>query len=137
MTPRRDQKQHSIHGLIGETFEQRPKLQESWEAGARRRDLAMALVDLRKRAGLTQKQVAAALRWDQAQVSRMESATGPFPDARNVERYAQACGAEAGYVFADLSSGRRAVLSTVGFGDTDAAEAIANLVRAEDTKYVK
>lgn len=90
-----------VKELISDILEARPDVARKWDDSRLRRDLGEALVRLRKRAGLTQKQLAQALGMDQAQVSRMESATGSWPSPRSMQRYAAACSVDFGFVFAD------------------------------------
>ncbi|WP_068809500.1 helix-turn-helix domain-containing protein [Thauera phenolivorans] len=77
-----------------------PELDRRLRDSEPRRDLALALVGLRRNAGLTQTELAGAMGKDQAFVSRMESASGAFPSAASIEAYAQACNAAVAYVFA-------------------------------------
>ena len=90
-----------------------------------RRKLALSLVEIRRGAGLTQKEVAATMGRDQAFISRMESTVGPFPNPKSIEGYAHACNAAAGYVFAFMDHKR---IMTVSFGDQDEAEALQSAV---------
>ena len=93
-----------------------PALAEAWEAGEPRRRLSMALVAMRKSAGLTQRGLAAITGWKQPQVARMESATGPWPSREALHDYAGACGRTVGLVFAHPKSGGMHIDSTVAFG---------------------
>lgn len=65
-------------------------------------DLAMALVELRRGAEMTQKQVATIMGKDQSFISKMESASGPIPDAKSIAAFAHACNAGFGYIFVPL-----------------------------------
>lgn len=58
-----------------------------------RADLAEKLILMRKRAGLTQAELAAKLGWRQSQISRIENFSGPEPDRARVVAFAAACGA--------------------------------------------
>jgi len=78
-----------------------PQLRKLWEEHAPARRLALSLIGMRRKAGLTQKQLATAANWDQGYVSRLESGRGPLPEAATVQRYAEACGGKAGYVLVD------------------------------------
>lgn len=93
-----------------------PELARAWEAGEPRRRLSMALLAMRKSAGLTQRALAAITGWKQPQVARMESATGPWPTREALHDYASACGRTVGLVFAQPRSGGMHIDSTVAFG---------------------
>lgn len=63
-----------------------------------------ALLKLRRRAGLTQQELAARAGWDPAFVSRLESfprdgAPGALPDLETLARYAKACSCELALIF--------------------------------------
>lgn len=70
------------------------ELAASYEANRPKRDLAMALRALRRKAGLTQQQVAERSGLTQSHVSKLESATGPMPTTASLKKYARACGSE-------------------------------------------
>lgn len=90
----------TMKSVMDELRRESPELDRRLRDSGPRRDLALALVGLRRNAGLTQTELAAAMGKDQAFVSRMESATGAFPSAASIEAYAQACNAAVAYVFA-------------------------------------
>ncbi|SFQ05317.1 helix-turn-helix domain-containing protein [Tranquillimonas alkanivorans] len=69
----------------------RPDIGPRAEKQAMKRDLALALRALRKRQGLTQKDVEARSGLTQPLISRMESATGSLPTLETLMRYAEAC----------------------------------------------
>ena len=104
-----------------------PALDRRLRESEPRRALALALVGLRRNAGLTQSELAAAMGRDQAFVSRMESPVGAVPSASSIEAYAQACRAAVAYVFA--TEGENApTLVTVPLGRESEAE--AELIRS-------
>lgn len=72
---------------------------EAWRQSLPRRRLAQHLVQLRSAAGLTQKELAAQIDLDPAEVSRMESATHSWPKAERLQRYAHVLGWEVGLAF--------------------------------------
>lgn len=90
----------TMKSMMDELRRESPELDRRLRDSEPRRDLALALVGLRRNAGLTQTELAAAMGKDQAFVSRMESAAGAFPSATSIEAYAQACNAAVAYVFA-------------------------------------
>lgn len=89
----------TMKSVMEELRQKSPELDQRLHASQQRRELALTLHGLRVKAGLTQKDVATLMGKDQAHVSRMESATGPFPDATSIVAYAHACKSSAGYVF--------------------------------------
>lgn len=78
-----------------------PEFAKRWAETANRRALSRALILLRRHAEKTQKELADAMGKDQAFVSRMESATAPWPKAEYIALYAQHCGYLTGYAFVD------------------------------------
>lgn len=78
--------------LFNEMLDRRPALRPSLDNNAYRASLAHELLTMRKRAGLTQTQLARRLGWKQPQVSTIEKATGPVPEPGRVAAYAAACG---------------------------------------------
>ena len=87
---------------IRETFlESRPDVRELWEAHQPRREIALAFVHIRTRAGLSQAEVAKRAGWNKSYVSRLESMdNGSVPDTETLARYARACEMDLGLVFA-------------------------------------
>ena len=78
--------------LFDEMLERRPGLRPALDMHEYRASLAHELLTMRKRAGLTQIQLARRLGWKQPQVSTIEKATGPVPEPGRVAAYAAACG---------------------------------------------
>jgi transcriptional regulator with XRE-family HTH domain len=70
-----------------------PELGAAVAANAERRALALALRDMRKWAGLTQKALAARSGLSQSHISKMEAPSGPAPTTESLQRYAGGCGA--------------------------------------------
>lgn len=114
-----------MKSLMNDLRDRSPELDQRVRESEVRRKLALLLVEIRRGAGLTQKEVAAAMGRDQAFISRMESTVGPFPNPKSIEGYAHACNAAAGYVFAFMGHKR---IMTVSFGDQDEAEALQSAV---------
>lgn len=84
--------------FVEETFAERPNLARLWEEKRPMREMALALTELRRAAGLTQRQLADAAGWKQSYVARLESAIDRMPSPETVARFAEACEAEAGLV---------------------------------------
>ena len=69
-------------------------LRQAHEENSSKRELALSLRALRKRAGLTQQEVASLSGLTQSRISKMESPAGGPPTIDNLNRYADACGAD-------------------------------------------
>jgi transcriptional regulator with XRE-family HTH domain len=72
-------------------LERAPAFAELWQRTELKRAVATLLVRARKRASLTQEELANRLGLGQPQVSRMESATGSVPELPTIVRYLAAC----------------------------------------------
>ncbi|WP_436399493.1 helix-turn-helix domain-containing protein [Roseobacter sp. S98] len=70
-----------------------PALAESWDRNKAKRDMALLFRSLRKKAGLTQTELAERSGLSQSHISKMESATGALPEIQSCSRYFHACGA--------------------------------------------
>ena len=110
----------------------------AWEALEPKRRVVAALLGLRAKANLTQKDLAQKAGWHPAFVSRLESFPREgeklyMPDLATLETYAAACGCEVGLVFA-RPKGRGAnmeIAATAAFGDHKGfRRALAALTRA-------
>jgi transcriptional regulator with XRE-family HTH domain len=73
---------------------ERPDIREALERTKFNRALATALVAMRKRRGIGQKELADIADWDKSFVSRLESANGGLPKLDTLMRYAEICGAK-------------------------------------------
>jgi len=62
--------------------------------------LAVALISLRERCGLTQVQLSRRAGWKPQFASRLESRRGRMPDFATIIRYKKACGTAIGLLFA-------------------------------------
>ena len=69
----------------------RPDVAERLEGNEHKRKLALALRALRKKRGMTQKDVEAKAALSQPVISRLESPSGPLPNWDTVVRYVSAC----------------------------------------------
>lgn len=79
-------------------------LGEAHETNTPKRELALALRALRKRANLTQQQIAARSGLTQSRVSKMEAPNGPMPTTESLTRYAEACGSNLCIAFPPLGT---------------------------------
>jgi transcriptional regulator with XRE-family HTH domain len=77
------------------------KIRQLWDETAPRRKISMMLVEMRRKAGLSQKQIAEVAGWNKGYVSRLESALDRTPDTTTLARYAAACGMSAGFVIGE------------------------------------
>jgi transcriptional regulator with XRE-family HTH domain len=68
------------------------KLKTHLDENEAKRNPAIALVTLRKKAGLTQVELSKKTQMSQAQISKIESPTGPMPTTDTIRRYSDACG---------------------------------------------
>ncbi len=124
------EKTRNMKGVMEELRQRSPKLDQRLRESESRRVLAMSLIQMRRKAGLTQKEVAAAMECDQAFISRLESSTGAFPSPKTIASYARACHATAGYIFATIDDGADQIF-TVPFGNQDEAEELLHAVQRQ------
>lgn len=89
-----DRRPETFDDLRDEILAERPDAREVWHASKLKRAVAMALVGMRKRVGLTQIEVAKRAGWDKGYVSRLEGVAGGLPELDTLVRYALACGCE-------------------------------------------
>lgn len=122
----------SMKSALKEMRRRSGKLDKALEASAQRRELALALYGLRRRAGLSQAEVAHRMGKTQPHVSRMESATGPFPDGASIEAYAQACDSAAGIVFVSGNS-----VVTVPLGEKAEGDNLIKAMRSEGVEIAR
>lgn len=108
-----------------------PEFRRPREASAPKRGIAIALVRMRKQAGLTQSDLAKKVGWDKAFVSRLEGALGPIPETATLTRYAAACGRAVGLVFASVKADQAHVIDAVTLAAPAAAHPFERL-RGED-----
>lgn len=119
--------QRDMKSVMTEIRQDSAELDQRLHQTEARRKLALSLVEMRRSAGLTQKEVAASMDRDQAFISRMEATVGPFPSPKSIEAYAHACHAAAGYVFAITEDGTDRVV-TIPFGDEREADMLQEAV---------
>lgn len=124
--------QGSMDEVVQDSLRRRPGLREKVETNAARWRLGRALYDARRKAGLSQKRLAAITRLDQAQISRMESVTGPHPDDESVRRFLEGCGYVAGYVWGKPSDGGLHVDGAVALGGSAESERLIETLIGRD-----
>ena len=125
-------KTKSMKSVLKEMRRHSNELDNALEASSQRRELALALYGLRRRAGLSQSEVAHRMGKTQPHVSRMESATGPFPDSASIEAYAQACNSAAGIVFVSGNS-----VVTVPLGEKAEGDSLVRAMRSEGVEIAR
>jgi transcriptional regulator with XRE-family HTH domain len=126
----------SMKSVMEEIRRKSPTLDQSIAQSRQRRDLALTLFGLRRRAGLTQVEVAARMGKDQAHVSRMESTRGPFPDSASIEAYAHACNSAASLVFVTGGEGPATVL-TVALGEESEGDKLIEAIQSGTAEFAK
>lgn len=85
-------------------IESRPGVRKLWEESQTKRELALGLVRMRTRKGLTQAALAERAGWQKSYVSRLESGGDFYPDTDTIRRYVEACGGAVSVVFTDPKS---------------------------------
>lgn len=83
-----------LTATIRQISQDRNELLDLLDATARKKALAIALVTVRKKMGLTQIQVAECTGFKQPFISKLESPSGPMPTAETISRYAHVCGVQ-------------------------------------------
>src|SRR5579862_3656974 len=91
----------------------RPGVQKLWDETQAKRELALGLVRLRTRKGLTQAALAERAGWHKSYVSRLEAAGDFYPDTDTIRRYVEACGGGVSVVFTDPNSAGVHVIDAV------------------------
>ncbi|MBK1666603.1 hypothetical protein CKO28_00915 [Rhodovibrio sodomensis] len=94
-TKRDGQASPGLEGLRQEVFEGQPEAERAYRDSRQRAQLGAGLKLQRRRAGLTLRQLAEKAGWSPSHVSRLESATGPWPKVDSILRYLAACGTDA------------------------------------------
>ncbi|MBI3676890.1 MAG: helix-turn-helix domain-containing protein [Proteobacteria bacterium] len=80
-----------LQELQNEVLAERDDFRLAHEKSRFKRAIAMALVGIRKGAGLTQTELANRAGWDKAYVSRLEGASGGLPELETLMHYANVC----------------------------------------------
>jgi transcriptional regulator with XRE-family HTH domain len=107
---------------IQEVLGKRPEVRERIRNNGARWHLSRQLVLARRRAGLSQRQLAETTGMDQAQISRMEAVTTSKPSDESLRRYLEGCGLVLGYVWGEMQSGDLHVTGAVALGGSPDAE---------------
>jgi transcriptional regulator with XRE-family HTH domain len=108
---------NSVEFLLEEIAASDPEFQKTLTGDSPRMNLSHALYKMRRNTGLTQSEVAQSMGKDQGFVSRMESATGPFPDSASLVAFASACHYVTGNIFIAEDPDQDDVLA-VALGDS-------------------
>jgi transcriptional regulator with XRE-family HTH domain len=124
----------SADPVFDELLAEDAALRDRWCQHEPVRELALALVGMRRQVGMSQKELAAVAGWDPAYVSRLESGRGPMPEASTVQRYAEACGGTSAYVLFDRAGEPVSVhpLARGGFGSSGTEEVRRKLAELEE-----
>lgn len=125
MTP----KQRSMKGIMQDLRRESPELDLLLRARWPRHQLALALVALRRHAGLSQQQVAESMGRSQRYVARMEYAGSRYPSAESIRRYARACRGTVGYILVTPAGDEPAQVLMAPLGAPEDAEIIRAAIR--------
>jgi transcriptional regulator with XRE-family HTH domain len=117
---RKTMKKHSGRYLEKELKD--PEFASRFRKAGEARDVSLQIAALRKRAGLSQQDLAKLLKTSQQQISRLESPDYQGHSLSMVRRVAEALGAKVRVVFepADRGQGRRVAESAEPYGKTNA-----------------
>jgi len=91
-----------LRELQNEVLAEREDVRLAREKSRLKRAIAMALVGVRKKAGLTQTELAKQAGWDKAYVSRLEGASGGLPELETLMRYTSICRAPLRLAIGDI-----------------------------------
>jgi transcriptional regulator with XRE-family HTH domain len=86
---------HGLEDIRREVYADSPEAERAYLDSRQRAHLGAGLKGQRRRAGLTLRQLAAKANWSPSYVSRLESATGPWPKLDTIRHYLAACGTDA------------------------------------------
>lgn len=81
-----------LDAVVISLFDHAPKLRETWNVKSGQDPLSAELTEIRIKAGLTQREVAAAADIDTNTVMRLESGLVEDPSIDVLQRYLDACG---------------------------------------------
>lgn len=84
-----------LDDLKREVYQGQPEAEQAYLDSRQRAQLGAGLKRQRRQARLTLRQLATEAGWHPSYVSRMESATGPWPKIDSILRYLAACGTNA------------------------------------------
>lgn len=116
--------QEHLDPFLEEVLENDQELKERVQQNSNRWQMAKQLLASRKEAGLSQAALAERTGMDQAQISRMESVTGPSPDQASIHRYLSACGFVSGVVWGKADQRHLHVAGAVALGTSAEEELV-------------
>jgi len=116
--------QEHLDPFLEEILENDSELKERVQRNSNRWQMAKQLLASRKEAGLSQAALAERTGMDQAQISRMESVTGPSPDQVSIHRYLSACGYVSGVVWGKADQRHLHVTGAVALGTSTEEELV-------------
>ncbi len=116
--------QEHLDPFLEELLENDSELKERVQRNSNRWQMAKQLLASRKEAGLSQAALADRTGMDQAQISRMESVTGPSPDPASIHRYLSACGFVSGVVWGKADRRHLHVAGAVALGTSAEEELV-------------
>lgn len=111
-----------------------PEAREIWDARKRALAISMMLVRLRKSKSLRQVDIAERAGWDKGFVSRLERPGEELPSINTIIRYAAACDAQAGLVFATPNSPQIHLDDAVALSGGREAEETFSVLRDRDVE---
>jgi transcriptional regulator with XRE-family HTH domain len=126
--------QEKFDPLLQRLLDDDAELAERVRGNQQRWQLAKQLLASRREAGLSQKRLAEATGMDQAQISRMESVTGPSPDPDSIHRYLAGCGFVSGYVWGNPRGGTLHVAGAVPLGTSAGEEEVFERLIGQDAQ---
>lgn len=126
--------QDDFDPMLQQLLEDDQELQQRVRRNAPRWHLAKQLLASRREAGLSQMQLAQATGMDQAQISRMESVTGPSPDTDSIHRYLAGCGFVFGYVWGKADRDNLHVSGAVALGTSAEEEEVFEGLIGQDAQ---
>lgn len=118
-------------GKLREEFLKDPAFVRRWRQNKPRRRLSMVLISMRKNANLSQRRLGEDLGWNQSQIARMESATGPWPSPKSLRAFASACGVSVGLVFTHPEGESVHIDNAISFGDTEGDLLLEQIARRD------
>jgi transcriptional regulator with XRE-family HTH domain len=116
--------QDNLDPFLEEILENDSELKDRVQRNSNRWQMARQLLASRKEAGLSQTALAERTGMDQAQISRMESVSGPSPDPASIHRYLSACGFVSGVVWGKADQRHLHVAGAVALGTSAEEELV-------------
>ena len=108
-----------LEDLRRKVYAGQPQAEQAYRDSRQRAQLAASLKRQRRQAGLTLRAIACVAGWHPSFVSRLESATGPWPRIETIQRYLSACGTDArlGLMIAQPETGAYRIDSATTISD--------------------